>query len=179
MLSARPKVTELVFQLYGRSLHPELFETHASRTIERGGYQATVSITSDGHLVTWQKEGLTLTEVAASVTQPLPQRRRLISHRLAGERSDGLECRGGVHYQMSFQLESVEPEVFWTFQEELCTDGGSHGMLHRFNASGRMALGAISWLNIECRSKSLFVQAFHTFPDDLAIVKSQSLFEVS
>jgi len=86
MLSARPKVTELVFQLYGRSLHPELFETHASRTIERGGYQATVSITSDGHLVTWQKAGLTLTEVAASVTQPLPQRRRLISHRLAGER---------------------------------------------------------------------------------------------
>ena len=26
MLSARPKVTDLVFQLYGRVLHPELFE---------------------------------------------------------------------------------------------------------------------------------------------------------
>jgi len=41
-----------------------------------------------------------------------------------------------------------------------------------------MALGALSWLNVESRTKSLLVQAFHTFPDDLAIVKSQSLFEV-
>ena len=44
MLSARPKVTDLVFQLYGRVLHPELFEIHATRSIERGGYSASVSI---------------------------------------------------------------------------------------------------------------------------------------
>lgn len=178
MLGVRPKVTELVFQLYGRSLHPELFEIHAQRQIDRSDYRATVAITSGGHCVTWQKAGLTLTEVAASGAQPLPQKRRLLSHRLCGERTDGVECRGGIRYETSFQLERVEPEVFWTFQQELCTDGGRHGILHRFGANGRLALGAISWLNIESRTKSLFVQAFHTFPDDLAIVKSQSLFEV-
>jgi hypothetical protein len=51
-------------------------------------------------------------------------------------------------------------------------------MLHKFDSNGRMALGAISYINIETRNKSLLVQAFHTFPDDCAIVKSQSLFEV-
>jgi hypothetical protein len=52
-------------------------------------------------------------------------------------------------------------------------------MLHRFDSSGRMALGALSYLNVETRNRSLRIQAFHTFPDDYAIVKSQSQFEVS
>ena len=88
-----------------------------------------------------------------------------------------MECRGGACYQMCFQLETVAPELFWTFQQELCADGGRNGLLHRFEAGSRMALGAISWISLETRSKSLHVQAFHTFPDDLAIVKSQTLFE--
>jgi hypothetical protein len=70
VLSARPKVAELVFQLYGRVLHPELFEIHASRRIDRGEYSVVVAITHAGHLVTWRKDGLTLTEVAAGAGQP-------------------------------------------------------------------------------------------------------------
>ncbi len=178
VLSARPKVAELVFQLYGRVLHPELFEIHCSRTIDRGAYAAVVAITSAGHLVTWRKDGLTLTEVAADANQPLPQKRRLLSHRLTGERSDRMECRGGGSYQTCFQLERVAPEVFWSFQGELAAAGRKQGLIHHFGASGRLATGALSWINIETRAKGLFVQTFHTFPDDHAIVKSQSLFEL-
>jgi hypothetical protein len=174
----RPKVAELVFQLYGRPLHPELFEVYHSRTVQRGDYAATVSITSAGHVVAWRYQGLTLTEVAAAAHHPLPQRRRLMSHYLKGEGQDRVECRGGAVYKVSFQLEPVPPEVFWTFQQELCHDGNRQGMLHRFDSSGRMALGALSYINVETRQKSLLIQAFHTFPDDYAIVKTQSLFEV-
>ena len=39
VLSVRPKIAELVFQLYGRSLHPELFDIYQSRTIKRAGYE--------------------------------------------------------------------------------------------------------------------------------------------
>jgi hypothetical protein len=178
VLSVRPKIAELVFQLYGRPLHPELFEIFASQRIGRGDYEADVHITSAGHVVAWRYRGITLTEVACSAQHPLPQKRRLLHYKLKGERSDRMECRGGVRYQTRFQLEPVAPEVFWTFQQELSNEGVRHGMLHRFDASGRMALGALSYLNVETRNRSLRVQAFHTFPDDYAIVKSQSLFEV-
>ena len=178
MLTVRPKVAELVFQLYGRPLHPELFNVYLTRTIERGDYQVKIDITSAGHVVTWRYAGLTLTEVAASAQHPLPERRRLLSYRLKDNRTDHVECRGGVSYQVSFQLERVEPEVFWTFQEELSQDGQHQGMLHKFDASGRMALGALSYINVESRNRSLLIQAFHTFPDDYAIVKSQSLFQI-
>ena len=178
MLTVRPKVAELVFQLYGRSLHPELFEVYQTRHVERGDYEAKIDITSAGHVITWRYHGLTLTEVAASAHHPLPQKRRLLSYRLRGQRSDRVQCRGNVVYQVSFQLEPVEPEVFWTFQQELAHDGERRGMLHMFEASGRMALGALSYVNVESRSRSMLIQAFHTFPDDCAIVKSQSLFEI-
>ncbi len=178
VLSVRPKVAELAFQLFGRALHPELFEVYKTRTIKRGDYEAKLDITSAGHIVTWKHRGLTLTEVACSATHPLPEKRRLLSYRLKGQKSDKVEARGGITYQMNFHLEPVPAEVFWAFQEELGRDGEREGLLHTFDSSGRMALGAISFLSVEERQRSLRIQAFHTFPDDYAIVKTQSIFEL-
>jgi hypothetical protein len=178
VLTVRPKVAELAFQLYGRPLHPELFQIYKSGTIERGGYLAKIDITSAGHVVTWRYDGMTLTEVASAATQPVPKRRRLLSCRLRGERSDRVECRGGVIYQVNFQLETVPPEIFWLLQEELLRDGDRRGLLHRFDAGGRIALGALSFIDVQTRNRTMSVHAFHTFPDDYAIVKSQSLFQL-
>jgi hypothetical protein len=178
VLTVRPKVAELTFQLYGRPLHPELFQVYETCTIERGGYTAKIDITSAGHVVTWRYAGLTLTEVAASAHHPLPKMRRLLAYGLKGQRTDRVECRGGVCYQMSFQLEPTPPEVFWTFHQELADQGLRQGLMHHFNSSGRIALGALSYVNLEARNRSLLIQAFHTFPDDYAIVKSQSLFQL-
>ncbi len=178
MLTVRPRVAELIFQLYGRPLHPELFEIVETSTIERGQYTAQINITSAGHVVTWRYGGLTLTEVAASAQHPLPTKRRLLSHGLKGRCTDSVDCRGGIRYKMSVELEPTSPREFWTFQQELAGQGQWQGMLHRFDSSGRIALGAISYINLEARDRSLSIQAFHTFPDDCAIVKSQSVFQL-
>ena len=52
MLIARPKVAELTFQLFGRPLHPELFQVLQTCTVEREKYTAKIDITSAGHVVT-------------------------------------------------------------------------------------------------------------------------------
>ena len=39
MLTVRPKVAELAFQLYGRALHPELFQIYKQQRIERGDWK--------------------------------------------------------------------------------------------------------------------------------------------
>jgi hypothetical protein len=177
VLSLRPKAAELVFQVFGRSLHPELFQLCATRVIDRGHYQATIAITGSGHVIAWRHAGTTLTEVATGATQPLPQKRRLLAHRIAGERSDRVQCRGGVTYETCFQLEAVSAELFWSFQQEILIAGSRRGLLHRFEAAGRLSTGGVSWIDVETRPRGLLLQAYHTFPNDLAIVKSQSLFE--
>lgn len=178
MLSVRPKVAELAFQLYGRSLHPELFEIFESRCVERGDYKVTIAITRDGHVISFEHNNVVLAEVAAASTQPLPRRRRLLSRKLEGEHCESLSCKGGVHYQTSFQLEKVSPDIFWSFQQELARDSEFKGMVYAFNNSNRVQTGALSYINIETRQNRLLVQAFHTFPDDYAIVKSQSVFTI-
>lgn len=178
MISVRPKIAELVVQVYGRSLHPELFEVHRKRRVERRSYRVDLSITSAGHVICWQADGLTLTEVATSAHHPLPQKRRLMSHQLRGVRSDGLKCRGGVSYGVDFALESVDEEAFFTYQKEFSLAGAKSGLLHVFDSSGRFGLGALSYIHVESRARAVKVLALHTFPDDCAVVKTKSLFKL-
>ncbi len=177
VLSVRPKVAELAFQVFSRSLHPELYTIHKSRRVERTRYEAQVDITNCGHVITWNGGGVTLCEVATSAHQPLPKRRCLLAKSLKGSRTERAQCRDGIEYRTSFQLESVEPDMFWMVQQQL-GDGPTEGLLHTFDASGRMALGALSYVNVETRQNSMLVQAIHTFPDDYAIVKVESVFSL-
>jgi len=178
VLSARPKVAELAIRLFGRSLHPELFEIHKTRTVNRGGYSVQIDITGGGHVITFKYGGLTLTEVAAASQQPLPSKRQLLNYRLTGARKDTVKCRGGVKYKTDFKLEPVDPQVFWDFEEQFSADAERRGLLHVFEASGRVSLGALSYVNVETRDRKTAIQAFHTFPDDCAIIKIQSSFEL-
>jgi len=177
VLSVRPKVAELAFQVFSRSLHPELYTIHKSRRIERTNYEAQVDITNCGHVITWNGAGVTICEVATSAHQPLPKRRCLLAKSLKGSRTERAQCRDGIEYRTHFQLESVEPDLFWMVQQQL-GEGPTEGLLHTFDASGRMALGALSYVNVETRQNSMLVQAIHTFPDDYAIVKVESLFSL-
>ncbi len=178
MLSVRPKVAELAFHVFSRSLHPELYAVHQSRHVERSEYEARIDITNCGHVITWNAGGVTLCEVATSAHQPLPRRRCLISKPLKGSRTERADCRSGVTYRTHFQLESVEPDLFWMVQQQL-GNGPTEGLLHTFDASGRMALGALSYISVETRLRSMLVQAIHTFPDDYAIVKVETLFSLT
>ncbi|QDS88050.1 hypothetical protein EC9_22360 [Rosistilla ulvae] len=177
MLSVRPKIAELKFQVFGRSLHPELFEFHRSRRIQRDAFHAEISITNSGHVVTWRGNGITISEVAASSQQLLPTRRRLMEYPLRGSRTDRAECRSGVTYSTRFTLEPVATDLFWTIQKQLTADA-TEGLLHRFDSNGRIAMGAVSYINIETRARSMMIQAIHTFPEDQAIVKVESTFAI-
>lgn len=261
MLFARPKIAELVFQLYGRTLHPELFEVHRTKRIERGdpvqrsgstnqnsanqsgvnersargrngapsfekaagekpscdgaplegaspdapmpsaptpnapthdlglGYEATIQITSSGHLVTWRRGKLVLAEVATSSHHPMPEKRRLMSARIDGERTETVDCRGGVRYEVNFALETVSSEAFAAYQQQVdlaaletghgaSGEIGSSGLVHRYDAMGRVGAGAMSYVDVQARDRSLLIRALHTFPDDCAIVRSRSVFRL-
>lgn len=174
---ARPRVNDLVFQLYGRPLHPELFDILATRKIRREDYELTLWVTRTGHVVTWENRDVFLAEVTAAAQQELPEGRRLLNYRLRGEHSGKLPCAHGVHYQMSFQVETLAPEIFLHVQDEILADGAKNGLLHNFRPHDRLTLTPVSYLAVETRADCLFLSAFHTFPDDNAVVKSQTLIE--
>ena len=178
MLSVRPKVTKLTFQLFGRSLHPELFEVYAQRTIERDRYRLRYQITNVGHVISCDFDGLVLSEVAAALYQPLPQQRRLMSHDIAHQRTDTLEYCDRIRYRCEFQQELVDNKCFLACQQILTKQTECEGLFYQFDSSGRIPLGAVSYVNIETRQRAFRIRAFHTFPDTCCMVKSSSWYDL-
>lgn len=178
LLTTRPKISELTFGLYGRSIHPELFQIHTTRRIERDRFIAQIDVTSSGHLVMFKAEDRVFTEVATSAHQELPQRRRLLATRIHDRFQDRIECEGGVLFEYQYHLERLSPEMFETLQQAFVTSPVVDGMLHQFQTSGRVNMAALSYMYIDTRVNSFRVQAVHTFPDDYAVLKTQSLFRL-
>jgi hypothetical protein len=170
-------VCELVFQLYGRPLHPELFDVLAVRTIRREDYALTVRITRTGHVISWENPDVFLTEVTAAADQDLPQRRRLLHYRLRSEQNGRLACAHGIHYEMSFQVETLPPEIFLHVHDEILSDGSKRGFLHNFPAPHRLAVAPLGFVSAEARPGCLILSTFHTFPIENTVVKTQSLIE--
>jgi hypothetical protein len=173
----RPPVSDLVFQVYGRPLHPELFDILAVRKIQREDYELTLRITRTGHVITWENRAVHLTEVAAAAEQPLPEQRCLLNYRLRQEHSAHLPWSHGIRYQVSFQVEVLPPEIFLHVHDEILADGGKRGLLHHFHPHHRLALSPLGFVTVEARAGCLFLSSFHTFPDEYAVVKSQTLIE--
>lgn len=176
MLLCRPRVADLLFCVYNRALHPELFEVLSSRRVERGDFLLHLWITRSGHVLTWTDGKHQLTEVVASQQDVLPAGGLLRLH-LRGERAADVVGISGVRYQASFQEERLSPEIFLHVHDEIVQDGQREGFFAQLGDGGRLAVTPVSYINPQARPGSLLVYAFHTFPDEYTVVKTQTLIE--
>lgn len=173
----RPHVSELVFHLYDRPLHPELFDTQAVRTVRRDDYELTVRITRTGHAISWETRRLHLTEVTADAELPLPEHRASYHQRIRGEHSATVSLSPQLNYQSSFQVETMPQDVFLEFHDEILRDGLKRGLLHDFQPNHRLALAPLGFVTVETWAEHLLFSSFHTFPQENTVVKTQSLIE--
>lgn len=176
---ARPQVAELVLQLYGRSVHPELFGARAATSLCRDDFSATLRICDEGHAVAFRFADLTVTEVATTKQHALPKRKRLFERKLVGFRDVAQTFEGGLNYWTSCQVERLDPDVFLNVHEELWADCPRATLAHRFGGGHRLAPAPLSLLRCDAAGDGLLVHAFHTFPDECAVVRTQSLFEIT
>ena len=175
-LLIRPRVAELVFQLYGRPLHPELFDILTVRKVQCQGYELRIWITRTGHVITWENEDVLLTEVA-DADQAFSEQRRFLNYRMRGEHSGRFACCNNIVYQTSFQVETLPEEIFLHVHDEILADGNKRGILHNFQPNHRFAVAPLGYVVVESRPKCLFLSTFHTFPEENTIIKSQTLIE--
>jgi hypothetical protein len=175
----RPPVADLVFQVYAKPLHPELFDILATRIWQREQWRATVHITRSGHVVAWRHRDVFLTEIADVPSADILNSRRLLHYRLRGEHCASIRCEHGIVYQTSFQTETLQPEIFLHVHDEILADGGKRGLLCNFQPHHRLAIAPLGLVTLETRAGCIFVTSFHTFPDENSVVKAQTLIEMT
>lgn len=174
--SVRPRVADLVFQLYARPLHPEMFDTVVARSFQREDYELGVRITRTGHVITWHNGKLLLTELA-DIDRRFSAQHRLLHYRMRGEHSATHPVGPGVSYQVSFQVETLAPEIFRHVHDEILADGAKRGILHNFQPNHRLSMSPLGYVAVDTRPGCLFLSTFHTFPEENTVIKSQSLIE--
>src|SRR5438270_12666200 len=107
----RPRVADVVFRLYDRPLHPELFDAVAARSVVRDGRRLTVRLTRTGHALGWTDGSVHLEEVTATADQELPEVGLRLAHRFDGGGRGRCQF-GGVTYQTLAHVEVLDPEQF-------------------------------------------------------------------
>ena len=174
----RPDVSELGLAIFGRTLHPELFVIQAQTTITHHSFVAHIAITNAGHVVQLKSSQHLLCEVVAPHRQPLPSRFLLFDKNLRSSRDESLCMPNGVDYHLSFQVERLDPEIYLRLHEEFCIDCKKATLGHIFATPNRLAPAAVSYLQADLFPRSLLIHAFHTFPENCAVVKTQTLIEL-
>lgn len=175
---SRPDVGTLLFRLYNRPVHPELVSVCADSTVGQERWSARLEVCAAGHTVTFRHPQGMLCEVTTSAETPLPKSGQILTRRLKGQRNDSIEDTSGLLYHVSYQVEKVEPELFLHLHEELQADFPRAKVAHQFPRAGRMAPAPLSMILTDIQPQRLVVHSFHTFPDNCAVVKTQSLFEL-
>ena len=172
-------VADLKFVLYQRALHPELFCIHQNRLVGRPSYQADIWITGLSHVVTVQSAGRCVTEVTSDDIEVLPHNGMVTSFQFRGERDHLESFDDGMRYILSTQVERMNKNLFHASHRDLLRYASSRGVLVQFDDwVEEDGLVPFTFVDFEAWDQELHIQAFHTFPADYAIVKTQSIFEV-
>jgi len=179
-MSTRQKqnVSKLRFLLYNRPLHPELFEIFHDQTIVRESYEAQIWITGCTHVISFHRQKLSLVELMADPEADLPQRGLLLELPFRGERTHEYKRADGINYMMNFQVELMSPAVFSRTHHELARLGAKRGLFVPFPRWMNRGLTPFSYLDCDARPNELHVFAFHAFPEDLTMIRTQSIFEL-
>jgi hypothetical protein len=175
---ARPDTADLVLRTYGRLLHPDLLCHHMTAAVDVPGMALEVRLIAAGHAFILRTETQTLTEVITDRHDAFPRRGCLFEQKIRGSRTETVEFESGLRYDVCCSLEKLSLAVFLRQHEELVADGAKASLFAEFPGTNRFSPGPISLIRTEVCRRSLHVHAYHTFPGQLAIVKTQSLVEI-
>jgi hypothetical protein len=176
-ITERPRVDELSIRLYDRPLHPEFFEIVTRERVDRPHYSLTVLVTPTGHVFEWGNGSAHVVEVMTADGLELPEYGRRMTHPFAGERSGRCRLAAGARYQMCLQVERLDPDLFLRVHNELVHLGKKAGVLVGFRAQAEFGPNPLSLVTVDSIRGGVAVQSFHTYPEEWAVVKTQSLVE--
>lgn len=167
-------VSQLMFHLYGRSLHPELFVICDEREVWRDDYRAIFRIVEGGHVISFQSHRRTLTEAVLVCGQELPVQRRIAGFSFAHNPQKGFRYDDSVRYDVRFEMKSLDAEAA---EHEIRHAIVRNGFMCRFTLpdSDVDALTAISYVT---GPGVLSVRTHRTFPTESKMLITHTRWEV-
>lgn len=80
-------------------------------------------------------------------------------------------------YHFAGHIDAVDFSIFTRVQLELEIAASRAFLSYQFPAHNRLFPGPLSLIQVEGNDRMMTIHTFHTFPEDLVILRTQSLFE--
>lgn len=178
-LTPVPQAVDLHLFVFDRPLHPELFRHFGAYRVEQTKYYADIWITGLSHVVTVTNGVRSLTELLSRDTETLPSRGVLSRFRLKGERDHERKTADGWSYLVSTQVETMDEALYKSVHTDLLRHTEKRGWFHLYeNWSEGGDLVPFSYIDHEARDREFHVHAFHAYPHERTLVKTQSIIEL-
>jgi hypothetical protein len=174
----RRVVEELQFCLYQRALHPELFKIDRVKRIERNRYTAEIWIVGLTHVVMVQCGDHVMTELISEDPELLPKTGLATSFRFRGERDHAQSGPGDMNYILSTQIERMTPQLFPATHRDYVHFAENKELFISFEQWKHNDLEPFTFIDFDARDHEFHIHAFHAYPEELTLLKTQSIFEV-
>lgn len=171
-------IHELAFSLFQRPLHPELFHIFARRHLKTERYEMTLWATGCSHVVSVFAGDVCLTELITAPGQMLPKRGLIERFNFRGQKTHKCTLSRGLSYMTDFQVEKMSSNLYRQSHLDLQRFARNRGLFVTFPQITADGLEPFSYIDFEARRDELHIHAFHAYPDQVAIIKTQSLFDL-
>jgi hypothetical protein len=158
-------------------IHPDWLTTRVHRRVGQGSWEADIRIIDGGHVIGFRSGSARVSEILINSETVLPEEGILSRSPIQNERTVQFRPGGIVEYQSCCEVERLENEVFHHLEQEMTLEGSRGDLFYRFPSMNRLAPVPITRIHLESMLSGLMVHTFHTFPEENAIVRTQSLFE--
>ena len=167
----------LTFSLFQKPLHPELFNIFAKRELKTEKYEALIWITGCTHVVSVFTDNVCLSEVVSVPGQLLPVRGLIERFQFRGPKSHKCTLSRGVGYMTDFQVEKMTADFYQQSQNDLERFARTRGVFVKFPEFEAAGLQPFCYIDFEAKPNELHIHSFAAYPDQITIIKTQSLFD--
>lgn len=176
--SLRPSISETSYRFFDRPLHPELFSPAIVGRVRTDRYDMTLGLCQGGHVLQMSAGRKTIAEVTAPDSQVLSTYGLQQTYFFNDEDELVVEADQPFGYHFAGQVDAVDYAIFTRVQLELEMEASRAFLAFQFPAHHRLLPGPLSLAQVEGNERMLTVHTFHTFPEDLVVLRTQSLFEL-
>lgn len=177
--TAPPPTTSLqTYQsiLYGRGVHPELFDIRDRTSIDHARYGFEAWLLPGRHVLRFEFGGNCITEHVTDQERGLPDAGVIESFLCAGERE--LERRfeaTGISYMTAAQTEQLGENLYHATYEELDELAReTRALAHRWTDE---AGSCMSIIDCQRFAREVHVQSYHMIAREGLVLRTQSIFE--
>ncbi|HBN74949.1 MAG TPA: hypothetical protein DD473_03825 [Planctomycetaceae bacterium] len=174
--TSRPQTAEMAVSLFARPLHPELFDVLERYEHQCEHYQSAVNLTTSGHVIEYHTRENTFTEVLDWRSVDLPRIKRLCLYSTDQPRSLRYKLDSGIVVQICFDCEYLDPDAFRRIQQESWKQASGATLAHALPETEFDLSPPLSYINVDPLPEAIGIHTFHLYPEECAIVKTQSLY---